>query len=440
MSERPTETRRPGSPLNWDPIRLAPYYTMFFLWSLGTGAQQLARPLFAAELGASAFFVVVITASNALAHLVSAPLTGFLSDHIGRKPLVLIGNGVRGVTLVGQFFAESYIHFLLLEFIGGIGVAMWSTSSSVAMADFTTRENRGRLMAVRSITSRVGMLAGPLTGALILVSFHDNLRYVFLFNAVTKVFIHVLVHFFASETAPEENRRGAHASGIEKSKLDLRMFMTKAFAALVITSFTMHMMGQTGAYGALFPVQAKNEVGMSAAEVGQVLSIAGFIGLFMAYPAGWAIDRIGRKPMMIPGLCLLAGAAFVLANLDSTQQVYVMIVLYGLGNSLSQGGAQAFVIDLAPQDRRGTYMGVWTLVGNMGGIIAPLVIGAIATNFGYAPGYLVVVVMLVTSALVMLVWGPETGGRRRERVTPPPEAPAPVEAGTQAEASRRVEV
>jgi hypothetical protein len=42
--------------------------------------------------------------------------------------------------------------------------------------------------------------------------------------------------------------------------------------------------------------------------------------------------------------------------------------------------------------------------------------------------------MLITSALVMLVWGPETGGRRpAERVAPEPAAP--VAAAVAAEAS-----
>ena len=138
--------------------RLAPYYGMFYLWSLGTGAQQLARPLFASELGATPFLVVLITASNAIAKVISAPITGFLTDRIGRKPLVLLGNGIRGVTCLGQFFAESYFQFFVLEFVGGIGVAMYGTSSSIVMADFTTTANRGRLMAVRGITARIGTI------------------------------------------------------------------------------------------------------------------------------------------------------------------------------------------------------------------------------------------------------------------------------------------
>jgi MFS family permease len=394
---------------------------MFFLWSLGTGAQQLARPLFASELGATPFLVVLITASNAIAHLVSAPLTGFLADRIGRKPLVLLGNMTRGVTLVGQFFAETYWQFFALEFAGGIGVAMWGTSSSVAMADFTSTANRGRLMALRGVTNRIGMILGPASGALIIGLFHDNLRYVFLFNAVTKVFIHVLVFYLAKETAPEVNRSRSQSK--EAAKLDLSFFLTRGFLALVITSFALNMMGQGGAFGALFPVQAKNEVGMSAAEVGEALSIGGFIGLLVTYPNGWAVDRFGRKPTLIPGLILLAATAVLLAQLDSVNEVYLMVALYGLGSTMSMGASQAFAVDLAPPDRRGSFLGVWTLVGNTGSIVAPLLIGAIATNFGYAPGYALVAGLLLAAAAFMLLFGPETRSRKSaaaEAETSPP--------------------
>ena len=417
MAEQPTETINKEPLLSRSLISAAPYYMMFFLWSLGTGAQQLARPLFAAELGASPFLVVLITASNAMSHLISAPITGFVADRIGRKPLVLLGNAIRGFTLVGQFFAESYWQFFALEFAGGIGVAMWSTSSSVAMADFTTRENRGRLMAVRALTSRFGMMAGPVSGALVIGAFYNDLRYVFLFNAVTKVFIHLLVMYLAKETAPEANRRRQAGDTRPRAKLDVSIFMTRGFLALIVTSFALHMMLQGGAYGALFPIQAQSEVGLSAAAIGKIMSIGAFIGLLVTYPNGWAVDRIGRKPTMIPGLLLLATAAFMLSRLDTVNEVYIMIFFYGLGSTMSQGGAQAFVIDIAPEDRRGTFMGIWTLVGNIGGIFAPLMIGAIASSFGYAPGYLLVCVLLVLSAAVMAIFGPETGGTRRAQVT-----------------------
>jgi MFS family permease len=421
------QPRKP-SILDSDPVKLAPYYSMFFLWSLGTGAQQLARPLFASELGATPFLVVLITASNAIAHLVSSPITGFMTDRVGRKPMVLLGNGIRGVTCAGQFFAESYLQFFVLEFIGGIGVAMWATSSTVAMADFTSMANRGRLMALRGVTNRVGMILGPAAGALIIGVFYDDLRYVFLFNAVTKVAIHGLVFYLARETAPEETRQEARGR-TKESKLDFSFFLTRGFVALMITSFALSMMGQQGAFGALFPVQARTEVGLSSAKVGEIMSLAGFVGLLITYPNGWAVDRFGRKPTLIPGLLLLAVSAVILANMTSLRDVYIMVALYGLGSSMSMGASQAFAVDLAPPDRRGAFLGMWTLVGSAGSIVAPLLIGAIASSLGYAPGYLMVAGLLLGSAVFMLLFGPETR-TRDEAGTPVVAAPA-TEAGLQ---------
>ena len=68
------------------------------------------------------------------------------------------------------------------------------------------------------------------------------------------------------------------------------------------------------------------------------------------------------------------------------REIYVIIALYGFGSAMSMGASQTFAADLAPPDRRGAFLGVWTTIGNFGSIIAPLIIGAVATNFGYAPG------------------------------------------------------
>ena len=52
------------------------------------------------------------------------------------------------------------------------------------------------------------------------------------------------------------------------------------------------MMGGGGAFGALFPVQAKEEVGLSNADVGKLLALTGFIGIDYH-----AAQRLGRRPL-----------------------------------------------------------------------------------------------------------------------------------------------
>ena len=75
-----------------------PLFSTFFLWAFGTGAVQLARPLFAASFGVPVLLVSVVTSSNAVARLVTAPITGFLMDRWGRRPLLILGVVLRGVS------------------------------------------------------------------------------------------------------------------------------------------------------------------------------------------------------------------------------------------------------------------------------------------------------------------------------------------------------
>jgi len=401
----------------WDMVRLAPYYSMFFLWSLGTGAQFLARPLFASQLGASTFLVVLITASNAISSLIAGPITGFMADRFGRKPMVLMGNAIRGATLVGEFFVHSYWPFFVLEFIGTLGVAMFVTSSQVAMGDLSTVENRGRLLALRTMTQRLGTILGPAVGAAVIVPFDGDLRYMFLFNAVTKIVIHVLVSYGAQETAPEGvvGKRGRPGEPA-KRKLDLSFFRTRAFLALMITAFALNMMAQNGAYGALFPVIARDQAGLDKSAIANLMTLAGFIGLLLSYPNGWAIDRFGRKVTLIPGLIILAISAVLLARMDNAGSALVMSGFFGVGSIMSLGASQAFAVDLAPPDQRGAFLGMWGMVSNLGSVLASLFIGAIASTLGYGFGFSVVAGMLLVSALFMKVFGPETGARARAPV------------------------
>jgi MFS family permease len=118
-----------------------PIYYSFFAWGFGTGAQQLARPLFAYAL------------------------TGYLADRIGRKPLAILGPSLRGLSNLGQFFATDFPTFFALEFLGQIGVSMWGTTSNVLVADITTTSERGRVQALRQMSMRMGLVAGPALGA-----------------------------------------------------------------------------------------------------------------------------------------------------------------------------------------------------------------------------------------------------------------------------------
>ena len=140
--------------------RTLPIFVAFFFWGAGGGAQNLGRPLFAYSLEQNIFLVTLILAFNAVAILVSSPITGFMSDRWGRKPLMIIGASLRAVTAFIEMFIDSYIEFFVLEFIGGIGIAMWMTSANILIADVTDQGVRGRVVALRGMSQRLGQISG----------------------------------------------------------------------------------------------------------------------------------------------------------------------------------------------------------------------------------------------------------------------------------------
>jgi len=277
-----------------------PIYATFFLWSFGTGANQLARPLFAASFGVPLALVALVTSSNSLAHLVTGPLTGYSMDRWGRKPVLILGLILRGASLFLEFYATSYPHYLALEFVGGIGVAMFTTGGSILIADLSVRENRGRALAFRSMASRLGAIAGPIVGAGIAAGF--DLRTIFLFNGFSKIVILAIVLWLVAETRPEaavELDAAPHRRGIAFDLL-VAMFMNRPFLAIAAATFAISMM-QQGLFAAIFPVYATRSVGLSTPDVGGLITLAATLSLLVSLPNGFIVDLFGRKSTLVPG-------------------------------------------------------------------------------------------------------------------------------------------
>ena len=203
----------------------APVVVIFFMWGFGTGALWVARPLFADSLGASLFQIGLVSSFSAMPRLLSGPVTGLLSDRWGRRPMLLLGAAAHGAILVAQFFSDDYAQFALLELLAGVGIAFWTVSSGILIADLTRVANRGRGVGLRDTAMRLGMLAGPLAGGLIAAQF--ELRWVFIFIASTKIPAIFVVLFIIPETRPRivrqilqpRNDGGHHLRRLEPERL-----------------------------------------------------------------------------------------------------------------------------------------------------------------------------------------------------------------------------
>jgi MFS family permease len=401
-----TELKRTLSPAH------VPIYFAFFTWGFGTGAQHLARPLFAYALTENVFLVAVVIGMNAIPRIFTGPATGYLTDRIGRKPLAIAGAALRGVTNVGQFLVGDFALFLVLEFVGQIGVSMWNTSSNVLLSDVTQTSNRGKLLALRQMSTRMGFVAGPLIGGIVAVTL--GLQAVFLVNGASKVVIVLVVLFMVKETRPKRVSADPDARAPQKGEGRAAVFAvmrTRSFLALAVTLFGFSM-AQTAVLQALLPIYASTELGVDEGSVGALVSVAAVVAFLLAFPNGIVSDRFGRKVSMVPGLLLLSGASTLLTVADTYLLVLVAVAIQGSGEGLTMGAAHTYAMDLAPKDHRGTFLGVTQMFQAAGAFAGPMVIGALYHGFSPAFAFATLAVWLAIASFTMGAFAKETVGPR----------------------------
>lgn len=390
----------------------SPIFFSFFTWGFGTGAQNLGRPLFAFAVTGNVFLVGLLLASNAVPRIFAGPLTGFLTDKFGRKPLVILSCTIRGATNVGQFFTGDYATFFLLEIIGQIGVAMWATSSNVLLSDVTRNETRGRVLAVRQMSTRLGFVAGPAAGGILASVF--GLSSVFLLNGVSKIVIVIVVLFMVRETKPD---RPASHSDEPKPTLKERAepFKDPAFVVLSLATIAFSM-SQAGVVQTLIPVHVPDALGGDAAAVGFLLSLGALITFFFALPAGVIADKWGRKHALVPGLLCSCAAAVALSVGDVYLFVACAVVLLGIGEAFSLTTAQTYAMDLAPESSRGAFIGMWSFSLGLGAALGPLLLSSLYHFVSPASAFVAMALVLVLSAGLVAIRARETLLRQDHRV------------------------
>ncbi len=131
----------------------------------------------------------------------------------------------------------------------------------------------------------------------------------------------------------------------------------------------------------------------------QLIGRAGFL-----FPAGWIVDRLGRKHALVMGpLLLIAGALLTIAA-PWFVAVLAAQVLVGAGDSLWSFGREVSAVEQLRPEQRGRVIGSFFGITSAGVALGPVVGGALTAWVGFRAVFLVYVVLaLIVLAIALLV-------------------------------------
>ncbi|XAS65949.1 MFS transporter [Micrococcaceae bacterium Sec5.7] len=133
------------------------------------GVRMATVPLFAVAAlgsgpGAAGLALAVFAAGNALA----LTFSGRLADSLGRRPMMISGLFVTGISTAAIGLTHNLGWFLVASAIAGIGSGLLSPAQQAAIADVIGRDRSGgRVLAVYQMTADIGAIIGPVLAGLL---------------------------------------------------------------------------------------------------------------------------------------------------------------------------------------------------------------------------------------------------------------------------------
>src|SRR5690349_3465946 len=138
------------------------------------------------------------------------------------------------------------------------------------------------------------------------------------------------------------------------------------------------------AVGAVLPVLPRyvhGPVGAGDVAVGVVVGAFAFAAVVTRPWAGHLADRHGRRPVVVAGLLGMAVAGGLLYLPFGVGGLVVARIVLGASEGFVFTGASTWIVDLAPEDRRGQSIGLFGLA-IWGGLSAGPLIGVALSGLG----------------------------------------------------------
>lgn len=352
-------------------------------------------------LGASIALVGVIEGIAEATASISKMFSGWLSDRLGkRKLLVLIGYGLGAISKPVFALAVTPLDVFGARFADRIGKGVRGAPRDAMIADVTPRGMRGAAYGLRQALDTVGAFAGPLVAITLMYLLAGDVRSVFWWATAPAAVAIFLIVFCVKEPRhlSADNGRREPITWSDIGKFG-SAYWGVAFVGVV---FTMARFSEA------FLVLRAQDVGLAIALVPLVMVIMNLVYAVVATPAGRLSDRIDRRIVLGAGLLALISADVVLALFDTVAGTFAGVALWGLHMGLSQGLLATLVADTAPESLRGTAFGVFNLASGVALLAASTLAGALWTIFGPEQTFLVGAAFAGLALVGLTVMAPTT--------------------------------
>jgi MFS transporter, FSR family, fosmidomycin resistance protein len=130
------------------------------------------------------------------------------------------------------------------------------------------------------------------------------------------------------------------------------------------------------------------EYGVSYTEIGFAFTAFNGVTAALQTPAGFVVDRLGARILLIAGLAIGASAFILVGLIHSFWAMVALFALAGVSNAIYHPADYAMLSQQVPSDRIGQSFSVHTFAGMLGGAVAPPTLLAMQSLWGWRGAFI----------------------------------------------------
>ncbi len=315
------------------------------------------------------FYNGLFIALWAAMQFVCSPIIGSLSDHYGRRPVLLLSAIGTAADFVLMALAPDLWWLAAGRILSGLMSSSFTTAFAY-MADITPPEGRARAYGLIGAAFSAGFVAGPLIGG---VLGEYGARVPFWAAAGLSAVTFLYGWFVLPESLPQDKRMAfswTRANPFGALKL-LRSHPELTGLSLVnfLLYFSHHL------FGAVFVLYAAYRYGWGPFEVGLLLGLVGVLDMIMqGLVVGPLVKRFGDRRTMIAGL-VMGAIGIACMGLAGTGWQFIAAMVPNAFWGLAMPTIQSLMTRRVSESEQGQLQGANNSVGSIAGIFSPLFFG-----------------------------------------------------------------
>ena len=317
-----------------------------------------------------------IIAAIGVGKLLTYVYTGYLSDKIGRKPLVYASAFGMGIFLIGIPLSPSYQLAFVFAILAGVANSSMDAGSYPGLIEIFPNSAGSASVLVKAFMSAGAFL---LPFMILFISDHDMFYgYAFFIPAAIYLINMIFLFTISFPTNSKVNTNIHEVEVTQKSKFKEKPMLRKEGLALIVIGFT-----STGLFTVSqiwLPSYGQNAVGMTMANSLKLLSYYSLGALISVLVLSILLKKFLR-PITVIMIYPIITFISILTILVVKVPIIVSITAFFIG--LSTAGVFQLAITIMTEffwEKKGTVTGFVATAAGLASIIMPLITGFMSTS------------------------------------------------------------